>query len=110
MEVSKALKELSEPSGRGDPIKAAIGRAAKASGLSYWRTFDLWYEKARRIEQFELDAINDALKQKRERDAANELHELKLRLTRLEARLAAGDTDFHRPAIDALGMAMRGAR
>lgn len=110
MNATEALKELAEPRPAGEPVKTAIDRAARRVGFIYSRTFEMWYGRARRIEQFEIDAITDALKHKRERDAANELHDLKLRLARLEARLAAGDSDFHRPTIDALGLGLRGAR
>lgn len=110
MNTSDALKELADPRQAGEPVKRAIERAAGRAGFIFSRAYEIWYGRARRIEQFEIDAITDALQHKRERDAANELHDLKLRLARLEARLAAGDADFHRPSIDALGMGLRGAR
>jgi hypothetical protein len=110
MNPSDALKELAEPRPAGEPVKTAIDRASRRVGFIYSRCFEIWYGRARRIEQFELDAISDALQHKRERDAANELHDLKLRLARLEARLASTDADFHRPIIDGLGMALRGCR
>lgn len=100
--ASNALKELAGTRLAGDPIKAAISRAAKRAGLSYWRAFDIWYCKARRVEQFELDAISDALALKRKEDQRNEAHELRLRITRLESLLAAADEDFYRPQITAL--------
>lgn len=91
-EAAQALKELSEPWEMGDRIKAAIGRAAHRAGLSYSRAFDLWYGKARRIEEFERAAIAEALEQKRDQEVRNELHELRIRLARLESRLAQKDT------------------
>ncbi len=109
MNPSDALKELAGPRGPGE-LKRAIERAARLSGLAYWRCFDIWYGKARRIELDEINAITDALQAKREKDAANELHDLKTRLARLEQRLAQTDADFHRPAIDAVGLSLRGAR
>ena len=108
MSPADALKELA--GAPAQPVKRAVERAARAAGFAYWRAFDLWYGKARRVEQHEIDAITDALQAKRERDAANELHDLKIRLAKLEARLAATDEDFHRPVLDAVGLAMRGAR
>lgn len=107
-EVAAALHDLADPRPRGDRIKSAIERAAKRAGLSYWRTFDLWYGKARRIEQFECDAITDALKAKRDQETRNELHDLRLRLARLETILVQTDPDFHRPTLDALGSPLRG--
>jgi hypothetical protein len=100
MDPAAALKELSEPSTRGDRVKAAIERAARLSGLTYWRTFDLWYRKARRVEDYEITAITEALATKRAGDARNELSELRLRLLRLESLLLQTDAEFHRPSID----------
>lgn len=98
--VGNLLRELAEPSARGDRVKTAIERASRLSGLSYWRTFDLWYRKARRVEDFEIAAINGALAKKRAGDTRNELSELRLRLARLENVLLQTDPDFHRPAVD----------
>lgn len=53
-----------------------------------------------RIEPYEIEQIAEALRIKREKAARNELHDLKLRLARLEASLSAGDADFHRPSTD----------
>jgi predicted phage-related endonuclease len=99
-DLSADLRELSEPWEMGDRIKAAIDRAARRAGLSYWRTFDLWYGKARRVEPHEREAIAAALAQKRKEAARNELHELRTRLARLEALLARDDPDFHRASPD----------
>lgn len=82
------------------PVKAAINRAAKLSGLDYWRVFDIWYRKARRIEDSEAKAIAEALQRKNAKDARNELSELRLRLTRLESLLVQTDPDFHRATVD----------
>ena len=98
---SRFLRELSEPWPSGELVKVAIDRASRLAGLSYWRTFDIWYGKARRVEDYEIDKIQEALRIKNERAARNELHDLKLRLARLEASLAAGDAEFYSPHIDA---------
>jgi hypothetical protein len=108
--AADALRELAAPWNPGDRIKAAIDRAARRAGLTYWRAFDIWYGKARRIEEFERDAIADALAKKREQEASRELHELKTRLARLESVLVLQDPAFHRPQIDALGVSVRGPR
>ncbi len=100
--VSKLLRELSEPWPSGERVKSALDRAAKLAGLSYWRAFDLWYCKARKVEEYEIDAIKEALRIKNERAARNELHQAKLLLATLEARLGAGDADFYRADIDGL--------
>jgi predicted phage-related endonuclease len=97
-----ALHELAEPWARGDRIKTAIARAARRAGLSYWRAFDIWYGKARRIEPHEIDAIADALDKRRKEITRNELHDLRTRLARLEALLVQTDEEFHRPTLDQL--------
>jgi len=99
MSPDKALRELSEPWPSGERVKAAIARAAKLSGLSYWRCFDIWYRKARSVETFEITAIADALERKRELEARNELAELRRRLAALETRMQSTDEDFYRPQI-----------
>lgn len=99
-EPAKWLRELSEPWASGEKVKTVIGRAAKLSGLSYWRTFDIWYGKARQIEGYEIGQIANAIQAKNERDGRNELRELKARLLRLESLLASGDSHFHSPSID----------
>lgn len=96
---AKWLRELSEPWSDGEKIKTAIDRAAKLTGLNYWRAFDIWYGKARRIEGFEIEQIAKAIEAKNEKDARNELRDLKARITRMEALLASGDSHFHSPSI-----------
>lgn len=103
MDVSAALKELSEPHSRDEKITAIIARSAHLAGLTYSRCFEIWYARARRIEQAEIARISDALEKKREREARNELQELRTRLAKLEARLLSTDEDFYRPQIDFLG-------
>jgi ribosomal protein L29 len=94
------LRELSEPRPAGEYVKTSIDRAAKLAGLEYWRAFDLWYSKARKVEPYEIEQIAAAIQVKNEKEAANELRDLKSRLLRLEARLAKGDANFHSPTID----------
>lgn len=96
------LRELSEPWPSGGRVKAAIDRAARRAGLSYWRAFDIWYGKARRIEDFERVQIAEAVETKRKEAARNELHELKTRLARLESLLVQTDPDFHGESVAAL--------
>lgn len=97
---SRMLRELSEPRQSGEFVKVAIDRAARLSGLSYWRAFDIWYGKARKVEAYEIEQIATAIEAKNEREGRNELRELKARLTRLESLLATGDSNFHSPTID----------
>jgi hypothetical protein len=100
MEAAEALRELSKPWPDGDRVKRAIDRAAKLAGLEYWRAFDIWYRKARRVEDYESAAIAKALEEKNILDARNELSELRTRFDRLEASLARRDQDLHREKVD----------
>ena len=81
LEAANGLKALAGPPMVGDRVKAQIARAARAADLSYWRAFDLWYGKARRIDAHELDAIRTA----RLRRAESRSHELTSLATDLEA-------------------------
>lgn len=110
MKAAEALRELSEPWSRGDRIKTAIDRVARQTGLSYWRAFDIWYGKARQIQHEEIKAIEAALERKRETEAKNELHTLKVRLARLEGLLLSADEDFHRVTIDLVEQHIRRSR
>jgi hypothetical protein len=78
-----------------------IDRARKASGLPYWRCWNIWYGKARHIAPEEYAAVAAALEKKRRDDNRAELQQLWTRLVRLESALAQTDPDFHRPSIDA---------
>jgi hypothetical protein len=109
-DAASMLRELSEPWSSGEGVKVAIDRAAKMAGLSYWRAFDIWYRKARRIDHHETTAIADALQKKNAKDARNELSELRLRLNRLEAILSQTDPEFHRTTIDLVGSQVRRSR
>lgn len=60
-ELSAALKRISEPLRVGESTRDAITRAATKTQLSYWRAFDVWYGKARRVEISEALKIKNAL-------------------------------------------------
>ena len=94
------LRELSTPWADGERMKSVLDRTSRLARLKYSRTYEIWYRRARRIEPYEIEQIAEALRIKREKAARNELHDLKLRLARLEASLSAGDADFHRPSTD----------
>ena len=109
-EAAQLLFQLSKPWADGEQKNSALVRASKLAGLKYWRAFDIWYRKARRIEDHEIEQIKTALRNKRESAARNELHDLKMRLTRLEALLRTNDPDFHRLDIDYAREASHGPR
>jgi hypothetical protein len=102
-----ALRELAEPWAGGERIKTIIDRAARRAGLAYWRAFDIWYGKARRVTEAEHEAIAQALDKKRKEEARHELHDLRLRLARLESLFAQTDPDFHRPSLDSIREQLR---
>lgn len=95
-EYSQMLRELAKPKPEGDKFNLAIGRAAVAAGLEYWRAFDIWYGKARRIDAHEAAQISEALRIKREKAAANEFYELKTKLAKLESLLVQTNPNVHR--------------
>lgn len=104
--AAESLRELAAPLEFGEPVKTVVERAARRvrpflATFKFSRAYEIWYRRARRIEQFELDAIAQALDKKRREAARNELHELRTSIERLESRLAQIDPDFHRPSIDA---------
>jgi hypothetical protein len=99
-DAAAMLRELSYPWGPGERIKSVIDRTSRMCRLSYWRTSDIWYRKARRVEPHEIEQIAEALRIKNEKAARNELHDLKLRLSKLETLLSTGDADFYRPDAD----------
>lgn len=110
-EFSDALKELSKPAPDDDRVKRAIDRAARACGLDYWRAWDIWYRKARRIDAHEAAKINEALRIKREKAVANEYHDLKTRLAKLEsALLIQANPNVHREVSSPAGFGLRRAR
>ena len=93
------LRELAGPI-QPSETKRAIERAGKLAGLSYTRSFDLWYRKARRLEDFEEQAIAAAVVKKRKDDARREFEELRTRMVRLESMLRQSDPDFHCSTIE----------
>ena len=94
--VSDALKELALPKPDDDRVKRAIDRAARAAGHDYWRAFDLWDRKAKRVDAHEAFQISEALRLKREREAQHEYQELRIRLAKLESLMAKNHSNFHR--------------
>lgn len=96
---SDALREIAEPRPVGDLVKTAIRRAARATGLTYTRAFDVWYGKARRIDAHEAEQIAEALQRKREEEAHHDLHDLRSRLLKMESRIAAEASHSSRPRL-----------
>jgi hypothetical protein len=109
-DASMLLRELSEPWSAGERVKGVLVRTAKAAGLSFWRTSDIWYGKARRVEDYEIAQITAALHRKKQIETRNELQELRRRLQCLESRLVQTDADFHRQDLHQIGHALSRSR
>jgi hypothetical protein len=109
LETAQALRQLAEPSPVGDRIKCAIGRAARRAGLSYWRTYDLWYGKARRVDAIEVAKIK-AARVGRSQGDAREYFEWARTLDALAERASRVDEEFARPYADAMRDLARNAR
>lgn len=97
---SKLLKELAEPVQIGDRVKAQIQRASRLSGLSYWRAFDIWYRRYKRVDFRESEAIVHAVKLKRAESQSNDLQQLRIQIARLEALHSQANTDLDRQEFD----------
>jgi len=109
-DYGQALRELAGPRMAGDPVKQAVDRAARLSGLTYWRAYDIWYGKNRRIEQAEEMQILEALAKRRKLVARNEIQDLRTRLAALEAKLISDDEEFHSADLGAIRESLRLAR
>jgi hypothetical protein len=99
-DFASALREIAEPRPPKDRTKVAIGRVAQRIGLSYWRAFDIWYGKARRVGPDECVRINEALEKRRKEALHHEIHDIKLRIALVEARLSQAHANPHRRASD----------
>jgi hypothetical protein len=60
-DLAAELRELATPTERGEKVPVIIDRARKASGLPYWRCWNIWYGKARHIAPEEYTAVAAAL-------------------------------------------------
>lgn len=97
-EASGIIKTFAGRPTIGDKAKRQVERAARATGLTYWQAFDLWYGKAsakaaelfvHRITNTTAQAaqrLADARAQE-DNDARSELAILKARIAEIEARI-----------------------
>lgn len=60
-ELVAALKRIAQPLSFDIPVKVAVKRASERTGLSFWRTSDIWYGKARLVDISEAIIIRDTL-------------------------------------------------
>jgi hypothetical protein len=103
--VGAAMYMLKEIGGPG-PVKSAIFRAAKLTGLPHVRVWNIFYGKARRITEYEMQKITTIWGTEDER-AKRDLIELKSKIARLEARLAMADARVRSPHINFYRGALR---
>ena len=85
-EIADLLRRISGDSGSE---AERISRAARKLGWLYGRTKRLWYGEARRVETRETEAARLAAQRAEEASTNAEIAELRLRLVRLEAAIAA---------------------
>jgi hypothetical protein len=100
-EALSGLRRLAEPRPAGDRVKSAIARAARRAGLTYWRAYDIWYGKARRIDADELSAIVAAGTAKK-REARDDLLNLAEDFSILAERVSRVDPEMAGPFADAM--------
>lgn len=102
-DATTMLKELAEPWRAGEFVKDAIGRIAPLAGLSQSRAGDIWYGKARRVEESELAKIADALNKKNKRAVWNAIQRIEADLARLRSIVAGSDEDYGQPTTSSGG-------
>ncbi len=105
-EAAFLLREIASPGIPGESVKAAIGRAARKSGLAYGRIRRIWYGLAV-IEAQEMDKIRSIAavrtatcekeQAKREEAGRDELREVITRLERIEEALVLIASNNLRP-------------
>lgn len=106
-DATAMLKELSQPWRPGEFVKDAIGRVAPLAGMSVSRAGDIWYGKARKIEERELANLAEALNKKNKRSFWNELQQIKLQIARLEEFALRNDPDLDRASAAQGGQGLR---
>lgn len=97
-DATAMLKDLAEPWRPGEFVKDVLARVAPLAGLTHSRAFEIWYARARRIEVHEIANIAAAIAKKNKRAVWNEIHDLKIRMAKLEAVVGGSSEDFGRPA------------
>ena len=86
-EMQDGLRAVAGP---GGSVKERISRAARRTGFAYWRVFDLWYGKARRIDPHEIETVRSKQEQEEalRADTDELLAQVLARVAALEAALA----------------------
>lgn len=102
-EMQDGLRAVAGP---GGSVKERISRAARRTGLAYWRVFDLWYGKARRIDAHEIETVRS--KQEQEEAFRAETDELLAQVLARVAALEAALADQRADAAAGSGVAAIG--
>ena len=97
-DATTMLKDLSQPWRPGEFVKDAIARIAPLAGLSQTRAADIWYGKARRVEDHELEAIADALAKKNERSVWSRINAIEVELAQLRSIVRLSNSDYGQSA------------
>lgn len=97
-DATAMLKDLAEPWRAGEFVKDVLARVAPLAGLTHSRAFEIWYARARRVEVHEIANIAAAVAKKNKRAVWNELHDIKIRMAKLEAIIAGSGEDYGQPA------------
>ena len=97
--ASAMLKSLAEPWRPGEFLKDVLERLMPLTGLKYSRAYEIWYDRAKRVEPHEVEAIAAALAKKDKGAVWREITELKSRVARLEALVAGSDQEFGQPTV-----------
>jgi len=91
-EASELLSEIAGPSRLGEGVKAALRRAHRKlapHGFSFNRVRDIYHGDPRiKISADEMEALRNARAQTLEREAGDELREMRRRIEKLESYIA----------------------
>lgn len=100
-EARVLIREIAGQAPIGTPIKMALARVARLTGLGERRVRGLWNREARAVLANELDVLrNAARKATHEHDPASDIGSAADQFESLAARLEAIDPDLYRHQID----------
>jgi hypothetical protein len=99
-DATAMLKELSQPWRPGEFVKEVIVRIAPLAGLTHTRAADIWYAKARRVEDHEIANIADALAKKNERSIWNRITNIEVELAQLKSIVRQSNSDYGQSTTD----------
>lgn len=107
VQASELIRDV-VPVDAGATVGERILLTARKLGWPYYRTRDVWYEQARRIDAREMDALREAKRQREIKGAAREYHELRDRIARIEMALAMANPTLDRETLNVVQQQVRG--